>query len=52
MSHLHSKGLRNAAKFLKIGSEIKLLCLKIILNRAFSIVIMYARKITVFAGEI
>ena len=35
---LHSKSLKNAAKILKISLQMKILCQKTILNRAFSIV--------------
>ena len=40
--------VQNATKFLKFGSLIKKICPKIILNRAFSIVKMPVREVTIF----
>ena len=42
---------KSAAKFLKIGLKVKILGHKIILNRAFCIVKMSARKVTIFPGQ-
>ena len=42
------KVLKSATKILKIGSQIKILCKKIFLNRAVSIVKLPAREVTIF----
>ena len=41
------KVLKSATKILKIGSQIKILCKKIFLNRVFSIVKLPVREITI-----
>ena len=49
---LHSKSLKKCHKNLKISQQINILYQKIILNRAFSIVKLSAREVTIFPGKI
>ena len=48
---LHSKSLKKCHKNFENPLTKKVICKKIFLNRAFSIVILPARKVTIFLGK-